>query len=162
MFVRIVLFILLASPWASSDGIAQLQSGAGSVTLVAHVEESFTLQPVQVSAAARHTAQSESVPPLLNVMMGWRLRPGVQFHLDYAISSASDGIPTASERVILSRATQAAPILSFLPSNKRNSRLFAAWGNTEADAVGAASVTLMIPAAVESEPSVLRLTLVAL
>ncbi len=143
---------------AAASGYAQLRSSAASVTLIAQVQESFSLHSVEIPLAQPLAGGEPSTPRVVQTLLGWQLRPGRTFQLTYHLENATGPAdsPSYFGTVILSRVTPLPPILSFLPSAPP-AGVIAGWGNAETAPTGVAGFALVVPPVSPLEAPVLRI-----
>jgi hypothetical protein len=143
---------------------AQVASSTASVSLVAHVQESFALIPAVLPPEQAEAANPDSGPKALHVVLNWRLRPGRTFQVGYELADEVGGLNVVSSEGTISpsRVQDTVPVFSFLPRPPHEIQAVAAWGNRETDPAGAAGILLNIPLAETPTPPVLRLRAIIL
>jgi hypothetical protein len=155
------MLVLSASAVA---GLAQVRSSAASVTLVARLEESFSLQQVVVPAGQTFVGDSESAPQALQIGLAWTLRHARDFKIDYRQQRPADATSPApgSRLMSLRQLGLMSQVLSFMPIESSGPPVLGAWGDNEEDPVGRAVLLMALPSPDKGEAVTIRISVVIL
>lgn len=136
--------IVLFSPHAW----AQFRSNAASVTLVAGMEESFTIRYGEIRVAQTLAEGAGMLPATVQVFLYWRLRGARSFKIAPALEAGTSAQtqPSGRELMTLSELAASSQVFGFVPSPPGPARVLGIWGDSEEKAVGAAAILLVLPA----------------
>lgn len=151
--------------WASAvTGLAQVRSSAASVTLVARLDESFTLRHAVVPAGQSFVGDSESAPQALQIGLGWTLRHARDFKIDYRQQRAADATSPASGSSLMSlrQLGLMSQVFSFMPVEISGPAVLGAWGDNEENPVGWAVLLMALPRPDQGEAVTVRISVVIL
>jgi hypothetical protein len=164
VFRQTILMLLLVSLASAATGLAQVRSSAASVTLVARLDESFSLQHVAVPAEQSFNGDIESAPQALQVDLCWTLRQARDFKIQYKLERQSDAgsSPSDSGLMSLKRLGLISQIFSFIPFETSGPPVVGVWGNNEEDPVGRAALLMVLPKSGRDEPLTVRISAVIL
>lgn len=164
VFRQIILMLLLVLLASAATGLAQVRSSAASVTLVARLDESFSLQHVAVPAGQSFIGDSESAPQAVQVGLGWTLRQARDFKIQYKLERQSDAgsSPSDSGLMSLKRLGLMSQLFSFMPFETGGPPVVGVWGNNEEDPVGQAALLMALPKSEKDEPLTVRVSVVIL
>jgi hypothetical protein len=163
--LRALASILVLVAWAGGvPACAQVASKSAAVTLVARVQESFTLFPTPIPALDPDSDQPGSNPQGVQVVLSWRLHHGRSFQVGYDLTDESGNQPaTLSSGVVVPSRISAVPLVySFLPVPSALPGIVGGWGNRETDPSGVAGFSFLIPFHYQAERPTLRLRAIVL
>ena len=164
MFGRTILSIVLVLSASAVAGLAQVRSSAASVTLVARLEESFSLQHVVVPAGQSFVGDSESAPQALLIGLGWTLRHARDFKIGFRQQRPADATSLASGSSLMSLRQLAlmSQVFSFMPIETSGPPVLGAWGDNEEDPVGRAVLLMALLRPDKGEAVTVRISVVIL
>jgi hypothetical protein len=140
-----IAFALLAVVLFSPHAWAQVRSNAASVTLLARMEESFSMRFVE-APSGQPFAEGGGVPAAaVQVFLHWQLRGGRTFKIAPAIEAENAAQTTKPELVTLSQLAVSSQVFGFLSSPRGPTNVLATWGDSEETPVGTAAILLALP-----------------
>jgi hypothetical protein len=155
------VIVLSASAVAGS---AQVRSSAASVTLVARLDESFSLQHVVAPAGQFFAGDSESAPQFLQIGLGWTLCHARDFKIGFRQQRPADATSPASGSSLMSLRQLAlmSQVFSFMPIESSGPPVLGVWGDNEEDPVGRAVLLMALPRPDKGEAVTLLISVVIL
>lgn len=164
MVRRSTQILLLILPVWAATGSAQIRSSTASVTLLAHIQESFSIQPVAIPAGQSFNRRVESMPQALQVWLGWTLQQGRDFQIKYKLEGQNDSDSPASDSGLVSLKQRGLMplVFSFMPFETYGSPVVGVWGNNEEDPMGEATFMLALPKPEKGEALRVRISVVIL
>jgi hypothetical protein len=147
-----LLAVVLFSPHAS----AQVRSNGASVTLVARMEESFTVRFAESPVDQDLTANASKLPKAIQVFLRWHLRGATSFKIAPAVDPGTATQPSAPQLATLSELAASSQVFGFLPSPHGLTRVLGTWGDSEEKPVGTAAIVLVFPARSDPEAPAYR------
>ncbi len=164
MFKLPVFLLLCAMVFGAANGAAQVSSSAAAVTLVATVQESFTVFPTEIQLTGQQGEDQAPVARGVYALLGWRLRQAGNFRLQWELQKADAPAATNwhSELLTLREVAAQSARMSFVGSPSSEPILVAPGESAEDAPAGFGGVLLILPPQPDAEDAILRIKIVIL
>jgi hypothetical protein len=157
------LLVMGAGPGGARSASAQVRSAAASVTLVARLDPSITIQYQSIPILSPYLETQSPPLELLHIVVQWRLRAGQSFQIQSVRGSGegSASFPLPAGFVSLKQLAESNPQFAFAPSDENRMMVVAAEGLLEDEPVGRASLLLLVTPSDQPGNSTLHLRIAA-